>query len=85
MWPLGGPIFGFRGISWTNLVECYIPIIKALGDVVSDKKIFKVFILKIYFSLCDLDMQRTETIWTTIKEGHIRNIPAKFSPNPASS
>ena len=27
--------------------------------VVPDKKIFKVFISKIYFSLCDLDMQRT--------------------------
>ena len=29
----------------------------SLGLVVSDKMILKVFILKIYFSLCDLDMQ----------------------------
>ena len=35
------------------------------------------------FSLCDLDLQRTETIWTFIKEGHMRIISAKFSQNPA--
>ena len=52
---------------------------------VSDKKIFKVFILKIYFSLCDLGMQQTGTIRTIVKEGHIRIIPAKFSANPDSS
>ena len=33
---------------------------------------------KSIFSLCDLDMQRTRTILTVIKEGHIRIIPAKF-------
>ena len=32
-------------------------------NMVSDKKIFKVFILKIYFSLCDLDMQQTQTVF----------------------
>ena len=47
--------------------------------MVSDKKVFKVF------SLCDLDMQQTITIWTIIKHGHIRIIPAKFGQNPASS
>ena len=35
--------------------------IEALGLVVSEK-IFKVFILKIYFYLCNLDMQWTKTI-----------------------
>ena len=30
-------------------------------------------------------MQHTWTIWTIIKEGHIRNIPAKFGQNPTSS
>ena len=35
-----------------------MPYIKSLGLVVSDKKIFEVFISKIYFSLYDLDMQR---------------------------
>ena len=39
---------------------------------------FKVFISKIYFSLCDQDMQRTETILTIIKEGHIMIISANF-------
>ena len=45
---------------------------------------FKIFILKIFFSLCDLDMQQTETVWTIIKEVYIRIIPAKFGQNPAS-
>ena len=40
---------------------------------------------KSIFSLCDLDMKRTRTIWATIKEGHKRIIPAKFGPNPASN
>ena len=41
---------------------CYIPTIKALDLLISDKKIFKEFISKIYFSLCDLARQRTKTI-----------------------
>ena len=32
---------------------------KYQGRAVSDKNIFKVFNLKIYFSRCDLDMQLT--------------------------
>ena len=35
---------------------------------------------KSIFSLCDLDMQQTET-----KEGHIRIIPAKVGKYPDSS
>ena len=53
--------------------------------MVSDKNIFQGFILTIYFMLYDLDMERTETIWTIIKEGYIRIIPVKFGQNPASS
>ena len=30
-------------------------------------------------------MQRTKTIWTIIKEGHIKIIPAKFGQNPTRS
>ena len=33
---------------------------------------------KSIFSLCDLDMERQRTIWTNIKEVHIRIIPAKL-------
>ena len=58
---------------------------QALCLVVSEEKIFKVFILKIYFSLCDLDMEWTKIIWTILKEGHIRIISSKFGQNPASS
>ena len=73
--PRAGPFLAARGISWTNLVEC--------GFRQED---FESFILKIYFSLCDLDMQQTGTIWTTIKTTIlIRIIPAKFGKNPASS
>ena len=46
--------------------------------MVSEKKILKVYISKIYFSTCDLNMQR---ILKNIKEGHIRIIPAKFGQN----
>ena len=46
----GSPIFGLRGIVWTNLVEStrwyYIPNIKALGLVVSDKIIFMFSLFK---------------------------------------
>ena len=51
---------------------------KALGLLVSDKKIFKIFVSKIYFSQCNLYMQQTRTIWTIIKVGYIRIIPAKL-------
>ena len=53
--------------------------------MVSEKKILKVFILKIFFSLCDLDMQWTGPIWIFFKDGHIRIIPTKFGQIPASS
>ena len=46
---------------------------------------FQSFILKIYFSLCDLDMQQTRTIWTILKEGHISFISTKIGQNPSSS
>ena len=45
------------------------------------RRIFKVLILKIYFSLCVLDIQWTRTIRTTFIEVHIRIIPAKFGQN----
>ena len=62
-----------RAISW-----CYIPNTNTLGLVASEKKIFEVFNLKIYFSSCDLIMQRTRTVWTTLKEGHQLIIPDKL-------
>ena len=61
---------------------CYISNIKAQCFVVSDEKIFKVFISKICISLCDLDMQWSKTIWAIIKEDHIIIIPAKYVENP---
>ena len=44
-----------------------------------------IFILKICFSPCDLDMQQTKIILTIIDQGHIRTILANFGKNPASS
>ena len=38
----------------------------------------KIFILKICFSPCDLDMQRTKSILSIIDKGHIITIPANF-------
>jgi len=53
LWPRGGVNFNPRGIIWTTLERtsrwCYIPNMKALGLVVSDKKIFENCILKNYF------------------------------------
>ena len=41
--------------------------------------------MKVCFSLCDLDMQRTRTISTIIKEGYLKIFPVEFGQNPASS
>jgi len=59
---------------------------KALGLVVSDKKIFENCILKtVKISWpCDLLMQPTGTIWTTLVGDHPGIIPVKFGQNPMS-
>ena len=56
-----------------------------LGHFMAPGAIFKFSSQKSIFSLCDLEMQWMGTIWTIIKEGHIRIISAKFGKNPASS
>jgi len=50
---------------------------KALGHVVSDKKIFENCILK-FFWPCDLLMQPTGTVWTILIGDHPGIIPVKF-------
>jgi len=57
---------------------------KALGIVVSDKKILKNAFWKPIFWPRDLLMQPTGTIWITLVEDHIGIIPVKFGPNPMS-
>jgi len=57
---------------------------KALGLVVSDKKIFENCILKTYFWPRDLLMQPIRTIWTTLVGDYPGIIPVKFGPNPMS-
>jgi len=52
---------------------------KALGLVVSDKKIFENCILKNFVLPCDLHMQPTETIWTILVGDHPGTIPVEFS------
>ena len=54
-----------------------------IGTVVSDKKIF-FLVKKSIFSSCDLDMQWTGTIWTTLKENQPRINPVKFDLIPIS-
>ena len=51
---------------------------KALGLVVSDKKIFENCILKTYFWPRDLHMQPIRTIWTFLVDDHPGTIPAEF-------
>jgi len=60
---------------------CYIPNMKNLGLVVSDK-IFENW--KPIFWPCDLLMQPTGTIWTTLVGDHPGIIPVKLSQNPMS-
>jgi len=55
-----------------------------MGLVVSDKKIFESCILKTYFWPCDLLMQPTGTVWTTLIGDHPEIIPVKFGRNPIS-
>jgi len=55
---------------------------KALGLVVSDKKIFENCILKTW--PCDLLMQPTGKIWTALVGDHLGIIPVMFSKNPMS-
>jgi len=58
---------------------------KALGLVVSDKKIFESFILRPIYWPHDLLMQPTGTVWTTLIGDHPRIIPVKFGEIPISS
>ena len=48
------------------------------------RRFFKFLVKKSIFSSCDLDMQWTGTIWTTLKEDQPRIIPAKFRQIPIS-
>jgi len=57
---------------------------KALGLVVSDKKIFENCILKSIFWPRDLHMQPFRTIWTILVGDHPGIIPVKFGQNPMS-
>ena len=57
---------------------------KDLGLVVSDKKIIENCILKTIFWPCDLLMQLTGMVWTTLVEEHLGIIPVKYGQNPMS-
>lgn len=63
--------------------RCYTQNFKALGLALSEKKIFKDFFSKIYFSLPDPDFQLIRTIWTFLEELHAWKIPGKFLSNLA--
>ena len=88
--PWGGAIFLAQGHNLNKLGR------GSLGDVIYQisklyalwfqrRRFLKFSSWKSIFSLCDLDMQWSETIWTIFKEGYIRIIPTKFGQNPASS
>jgi len=57
---------------------------KALGLVVSDKKIFESFVLRPIYWPRDLLMQPTGTVWTTLIGDHPGIIPVKFGEIPIS-
>jgi len=58
---------------------------KALGYVVSDKKIFENCILKTYFLTRDLHMQPIRTILTILVGDHQGTIPVEFGQITISS
>jgi len=58
---------------------------KALGLVVSDKKIFENCILKTFFWARELVMQPTGTGWTTLIGDHQGIIPVQLGQIPVSS
>jgi len=51
---------------------------KTLSLVVSDKKIFENYNLKIVFWPRDLHMQRIRNIWTVLVGDHLGTIPVEF-------
>jgi len=59
-------------------------IMKALGHVDSDKKIFESCILKTYFWPRDLLIQPIRTIWTILVEDFPGTIPVEFGQIPIS-
>ena len=48
------------------------------------RRFFKFLVKKSILNSCDLDMQWTGTIWTTLKEDQSRIIPVKFAQIPTS-
>ena len=64
--------------------EHFCKIILKLVQWFLTSRFFKFLVKKSIFSSCDLDMQWTRTIWTTLKEDQPRIIPVKFGQNPIS-
>ena len=76
-------------MAWTILVEDHQRNISAKlywnrSSGFWQEDFLKFLVKKSIFSSCDLDMQRTETIWTTLKEDQPRIIPVKFGQIPIS-
>jgi len=89
LWPPRRGQFWTQGHNLNNfgrgpLDDAIYQNLKALGLVVSDKKIFENCILKTYFWPHDLHMQPIITIWTTLVGDHLGIIPAKFGQNAIS-
>ena len=76
-------------MAWTNFVEDHQMNISAKlywnrSSGFGQEDFLKFLVKKSIFSSCDLDMQRTGTIWTTLKEDQPRIIPVKFGQIPIS-
>ena len=80
-------IFDLRAIILTNLIEVHqmklhIKYQRPGPSGFRKEDFFKFSVKKSTFSFCDLDVQWTGTIWTTLKEDQPRIIPVKFGQNP---
>ena len=90
MWPLWRGHFWPQGHTLNKLgkgllCDATYQISKLYAPWLQRRRFLKFSSWKSIFSLCDLVMLWTRTIWTIFKEGHIRIIPTKFGQNPASS
>ena len=72
---------GFNNLDRGLSKEHFCKIILKSVQWFLTRRFFKFLVKKSIFSSCDLDMQRTGTIWTTLKEDQPRIISVKFGQN----
>ena len=86
MWPPGRGHFWSQGYNLNKLgrgplSDATYQILRLQAFWFQTSRFLKFSYWKSIFSLCDLDMQQTRTIWTNLVEGHPRIICVKLFQN----